>query len=79
MMDMPGTVRFRLGKILDERGIKAEEFADKAGIHYRTVLDVANDRTQRIDKTTLARICDALKVAPGEILEYTPEQESPAN
>jgi len=77
-MDMPGTVRFRLGEILDARGIKAEQFAEMAGIHYRTVLEVANDRTQRIDRTTLAKICDALNVTPSELLEYTPDKKQPA-
>jgi DNA-binding Xre family transcriptional regulator len=69
---MAGTVRFRVDKILDARGIKAEEFADQAGIHYRTALDIVYDRTQRIDKDTLAKICDALKVTPADVLEYTP-------
>jgi len=72
-MDMAGTVRFRLDEILDARGIKAEDFAKSAGIHYRTVLDLRSNRTRGISNDTLAKICDTLNITPAEILEYTPE------
>lgn len=70
MLIMPGTVRLRVGEILNEREITVQQFAEMAGMNYKTALDIANDRYLRIGKDTLAKICDALDVVPADVLVY---------
>jgi len=64
---MAKKVKLRIGVILQERGIKVEDFANMAGINYRTALELANDRYQRIGKDTIAKVCYALQITPGDI------------
>ncbi len=71
---MPGAVRLRLSEILKERGMKQMDLAVKTGLSENTISDlVSSVRQVRLD--TIAKICDALDVQPGDLLEYTPEKK----
>jgi DNA-binding Xre family transcriptional regulator len=67
-----GIVNLRVGAILKQRGISAEEFSRKSGLNYRTALSIAKNRYERIGLDTIGKICDTLQVTPGEIFEYNP-------
>jgi putative transcriptional regulator len=65
-----GTVRLRVPELLDERNMSTAEFAEKAGLTYNQALSIRRGVYTRIDLTTLARICEALGVEPGDVFEF---------
>lgn len=64
-----GTVRLRVPEILDERGITTAQFAQGAGITYNQALAIRRGVYTRIDLITLDRICEFLKMEPGDLFE----------
>ncbi len=70
-------VVFRVKEIAEAQGLNMQKLSAKSGISYSTVVDLWYDRTRRIDKDTLARLCEALGVSTGELLVW--EQEQPTN
>ena len=76
---MTGQVRIKLNDILKARGLSKQDFADRSGMNYRTVLDLTREKYDRIGLNTIAVICDALNVLPGDLFEYRAvEQKSPS-
>ena len=72
---MTGAVRLRLSDILKERNLRQIDFAAQTGLSENTISDLTNNAVRQIRLDTLARICDALAIKPGDILIYTPESE----
>ncbi len=72
-----GTVRLRIPEILKERGMTTSEFAQKTGLSFNTASALARGLYDRIGMETIARVCDALGIQPGEIFDYS--QESTEN
>lgn len=64
----------RLSRILGERRMSIAELARKTGAPYTSLFELYHGRAKRVDLKTLDRICRALDVQPGDILEYTSEQ-----
>lgn len=64
----PRTVRLTVSEVLDKRKMSTQEFADSAGIAYNTALALRRNSITRLDFPTLARVCSALNVEPGDIL-----------
>ena len=59
----------KLSAILGERRIKVADLARETGI-ARAVLDRwYHDRVSSFDRDVLSRLCDFLKVTPGELLK----------
>jgi putative transcriptional regulator len=77
MVKVAGTVRLRIDDILKERGMTVQEFADKTGFVYNTALSIQRGAFGRIGLDTIARICDALAVTPGELFEYRSPRGKP--
>lgn len=73
-----GAIRFTLPEVMRERKIKQVELARKMGVHKQTVNRLVNG-TRQLDLETLAKLCEALGVQPGDLLVYTPESESLAD
>jgi DNA-binding Xre family transcriptional regulator len=69
----PGTVRLRVPDIVKARGMTASELAQATGLTFNTASALARGFYDRIGLETIARLCDGLKVQPGELFEYTPE------
>jgi putative transcriptional regulator len=76
LTDMTGTVRLRVSELLKERGMTAADLAKKAGLNHNTALALVRDAYDRIGKDTIAKVCDALEVTPGELFDYQKEEES---
>ncbi len=66
-------VRLRVREIAEGQGLNMQRLADKSGISYSTIVDLWYDRTRRLDKDTLSRLCQALNVTPGDLLAFEPE------
>jgi DNA-binding Xre family transcriptional regulator len=63
----PLTVRWTVADILDRRGMSTADFADKARLTYNQALTIRRGATSRVDLETIARICEALDVKPGDL------------
>jgi len=65
------SIHWRVGEILKSRSMTVEDLANKSGLHYKTALAIANDRSERIGKETLAKICEALNISPADVICLT--------
>ena len=74
-------IHFRLDKIIDkrrqmftksspEKSHYIKDIAERAGLNYRTVLNIYNRRNVRIEVETIGALAAALDVDPGELFEY---------
>lgn len=52
---------------VDARGWSIMKFAEVAGIAYPTAYGLYQGRVNRIDLTTLDKVCAALEVEPGKL------------
>lgn len=68
----------RLSRILGERRMSIAELQRQTGLSYVTLHNLYSDKSTRIDFETLNKICRALNVQPGDILEYQTDPESEA-
>ncbi len=73
MIESTASVKWTVGKLLDERKITTAEFARMAQIQYQTALMIRRGATTQVDTRVLGRICAALGVQPGDVLAYTEE------
>src|SRR5688572_25245356 len=62
----------RLSTIMGTRRITQSELQRQTGLHYTTINDLYHDRAKRLDVDTLEKLCRALGVGVGDILEYQP-------
>lgn len=65
----------RLSRILGERRMSIADLARESGVPYTSLLELYHGRAKRVDLKTLDRICRALSIQPGDILEYAPDAE----
>jgi DNA-binding Xre family transcriptional regulator len=68
-----GTVRSLVPERLRELGWTITKFSQETGLAYGTANAWAKGYVDRMDLATLAAICKALSVQPGDILVYIPE------
>lgn len=64
-------ININLDKILEERGMKSNELADKIGITTANLSILKTGKAKAVRFSTLEAICEALDCQPGDILEYT--------
>ena len=65
-----------LDVLLAQRKMSVNEFADAIGITPANVAVLKNGRAKAVRFTTLDAICRVLDCQPGDILRWTPEEES---
>jgi putative transcriptional regulator len=70
------TIRNRVSRAMGERRLKIADVARLSGLSYQTVWDLYHGKAQRIDLTTLDKLCRALGVQVGELFEYVPDEQS---
>ena len=68
----------RLQEVLAERGMSRRELARKAGINKNTTCKWAKGGVALLDLATLDRICKALRIQPGEMLVWLPQEAEDA-
>ncbi len=68
---MPDTMIVnRLSRLLGERRMSIKDLQRQTGISYAALHSLYSDTSKRVDLETLDKICRALGVQPGDILEY---------
>jgi DNA-binding Xre family transcriptional regulator len=69
------TIRLAVREVAEGRGIEnPHALAARTGLGYAVCYRLWNGGQRRIDLKTLARLCEALKVTPGQLLEYGPRR-----
>ncbi|WP_339192023.1 helix-turn-helix transcriptional regulator [Paenibacillus sp. FSL E2-0230] len=63
-------IRFTLGRLMKERGLEQKDIVELTGISRNAVKALALDANNRIDFPTLDKLCSALNVTPGELIEH---------
>jgi len=65
------TVRFRLHEVLADRegDISQSELSRRSGVSLTTVNAIALNKTKQVSLETLDKLCEALGVEPGDLLE----------
>lgn len=72
----PAPVVCRLSEILAERGMTMTHLSQLTGITMANLSLLKNDNAKAIRLRTLALLCDALEVSPGELLVVTDPRPS---
>jgi putative transcriptional regulator len=59
--------------IAEKRGITtATELAERAKVNINTASAIMSGRSIRVDRPTLAKLCEVLECTPGDLLLYDP-------
>ncbi|HLE03998.1 MAG TPA: helix-turn-helix transcriptional regulator [Anaerolineales bacterium] len=67
---MPRTVRLTVAELLEKKGWSTAKFAEEAHLNYNQALNIRRGAYNRIDLDTIARICEALEIEPGELFIF---------
>lgn len=65
-----GDIRCRLSRILGDRRMTQKELTKESGLSSFTVWKFYNEKWQGVDRETLIKLCETLKVQVGELFEY---------
>lgn len=70
-------VRWKVREVLKQKGWTAYRLAKEAGITAPAIYRLAQQNAQmgRVNGETLDRLCAALGVQPGELLEWVPAKK----
>ncbi len=70
-------IRFRLPELLARRGWTPYRLAQETGLTVPTAYRLANPalRFGRFTADTIERLCTALEVQPGELLQWVPDKK----
>ncbi|MGE4321348.1 MAG: helix-turn-helix domain-containing protein [Acholeplasmataceae bacterium] len=66
----------RLDRILADQKMQLSELAEKVDISLANLSNLKTGKVKAIRFSTLERICEILSCQPGDILEYTTENEN---
>jgi putative transcriptional regulator len=67
-------IRLRLREILEDRGMTQTELQLLTRLGYSSINAMYHNKTERVEFDTLDALCVALKIQPGELLEYVPDR-----
>lgn len=62
-----------LSRLFGERRLNIAEVQRQTGLSYGTLWDLYRGESKRVDLRTLDKLCAALGVGVGDILEYRPD------
>jgi len=68
-------VKCHLSKILGAQRVNMSELAQKTGLSRNTIFLLYHEKTERIDFSTMDKLCAALNCQPGDLFEYIPDKK----
>lgn len=73
------TIKWRLNVLMAERRLKNKDLTEVTGMHPVTISKLKNSQEvpERLERSTLEKLCAALKCQPGDLMLWEPDQESP--
>lgn len=70
-----GRIILRLDRVMADRKMSLNELSEKVGVANVNLSKLKNGHISAIRFSTLIAICEALDCQPGDILEYSPDEE----
>ena len=70
-----GKIILRLDRVMADRKISLNELSEKVGVANVNLSKLKNGHVSSIRFSTLSAICEVLKCQPGDILEYTDDED----
>ena len=70
-----GKIILRLDRVMADRKMSLNEQSEKVGVANVTLSQPQNGPITASRRATLIAICEALHCQPGDILEYSPDEE----
>lgn len=70
-----GKIILRLDRVMADRKVSLNELSEKVGIANVNLSKIKTGKVSAIRFSTLEAICETLNCQPGDILEYSPEDE----
>jgi putative transcriptional regulator len=67
-----GAIRVRLDEMLARRGLTLTELSAQVDVTVVNLSILKNGRARAIRFSTMARLCEALRCQPGDLLSYDP-------
>jgi len=74
-MQTKSTVEFNIKALLEQQGKTQAWLAAETGLHPKTVGELVSGRYERIGRTTMALLCEALVCQPGDLFIRVPAYE----
>ncbi len=68
-------IKIHLDKIMSERKVSLNELSHRVGITLSNLSIIKNQKSKAIRLSTLEALCKALDCQPGDIIEYSKEEE----
>ena len=68
-------IRTRLHELLGERRMKVSGLAQITGVSYPQLHRLYHGHTKRIDLNTLNSLCNALRITPNDLLDFSPDRK----
>lgn len=69
------SIKINLDVVLAQKKMSVTELSEKVGITMANISILKNGKAKAIRFTTLDKICEALDCQPGDILEYTKDDD----
>jgi len=70
-------IRVKLDRVLLDRRLTLTELAERIGITIVNLSVLKTNKARAMRFSTLDALCRELKCQPGDLLEWTPEDEKP--
>jgi putative transcriptional regulator len=74
-MEEYGTIRIKLGELIEEAGISKNKLSHKAEMQRTQINNYCNNQITRLDIDVLARICTVFNCSISDLLEYVPPKD----
>ena len=68
-------IEYKLHLVMARDRLKMKDVAERAGLSVQAVSRIYHAQTERIDRSTLDKLCKALNCQVGDLLEYVPDPE----
>jgi len=72
-------IRIRLDHLLLDRNMKLKDLAQRTGLALNNLSILKTNKARAIRFSTLDILCKVLQCTPGELLEYIPDKDEPAD
>jgi putative transcriptional regulator len=72
-------IRIRLGHLLLDRDMKLKDLAERTGLALNNLSILKTNKARAIRFSTLDLLCRILQCTPGELIEYIPDKNEPAD
>ncbi len=64
------SVQLALKALREAKGLTQQQLAEAVGVRQATISDLETGKSRRIELDLIERLAKALRVKPGELLEY---------